>query len=29
MVWLSDFGANVLVRFDPAQDVFETFALPR
>jgi virginiamycin B lyase len=28
MVWLSDFGANALVQFDPAQDVFETFVLP-
>ena len=28
MVWLSDFGANALVRFNPAQEVFETFVLP-
>jgi virginiamycin B lyase len=28
MVWLSDFGANALVWFDLAQDVFETFVLP-
>ncbi len=28
-VWLSDFGANSVVRFDPATERFETFALPR
>ena len=28
MVWLNDFGANALVRYDPAQDVFETVVLP-
>ncbi|WP_410960625.1 hypothetical protein, partial [Salmonella sp. SAL4357] len=28
MVWLSDFGANTLVRFDPAIEIFESFALP-
>jgi virginiamycin B lyase len=28
MVWLSDFGANTLVRFDPARETFESFALP-
>ncbi len=28
MVWLSDFGANALVRFDPAKESFEFFPLP-
>jgi virginiamycin B lyase len=28
MVWLSDFGANALVRFDPARETFESFPLP-
>jgi virginiamycin B lyase len=28
MVWLSDFGANTLVRFDPESEVFELFPLP-
>jgi virginiamycin B lyase len=28
MVWLSDFGANALVRFDPAQETFKVFSLP-
>jgi virginiamycin B lyase len=27
-VWLSDFGANALVRFDPATEEFESFSLP-
>jgi virginiamycin B lyase len=27
-VWLSDFGANALVRFDPALETFEVFTLP-
>ena len=27
IVWLSDFGANALVRFDPVQETFETFSL--
>jgi virginiamycin B lyase len=27
-VWLSDFGANALVRFDPAAEAFESFPLP-
>jgi virginiamycin B lyase len=27
-VWLSDFGSNALVRFDPVQEVFEFFTLP-
>jgi virginiamycin B lyase len=26
-VWLSDFGANALVRFDPIQETFDTFSL--
>jgi virginiamycin B lyase len=28
MVWLSDFGANTLVRFDPATEEFASFELP-
>jgi virginiamycin B lyase len=27
-VWLSDFGSNALVRFDPLSETFEVFALP-
>jgi virginiamycin B lyase len=27
-VWLSDFGANALVRFDPQREAFEVFTLP-
>jgi virginiamycin B lyase len=27
MVWLSDFGANALVRFDPTLETFEVFEL--
>jgi virginiamycin B lyase len=27
-VWLSDFGANALVRFDPATERFTSFPLP-
>ena len=27
-VWLSDFGANALVRFDPEKETFETFPIP-
>jgi virginiamycin B lyase len=27
-VWLSDFGANALVRFDPATEEFTTYPLP-
>ena len=27
-VWLSDFHANALVRFDPTTEKFETFTLP-
>jgi virginiamycin B lyase len=29
LVWLSDFGANALVRFDPARRRFESFRLPQ
>lgn len=28
MVWLSDFGANAMVRFDPAQETFSMFSFP-
>jgi virginiamycin B lyase len=28
MVWLSDFGANTLVRFDSQKEAFESFPLP-
>jgi virginiamycin B lyase len=28
MVWLSDFGANAFVRFDPKKEIFETFSIP-
>jgi virginiamycin B lyase len=28
IIWLSDFGANALVRFDPLQETFEVFTLP-
>jgi virginiamycin B lyase len=28
VVWLSDFGANALVRFDPASEAFASFGLP-
>ena len=28
MVWLSDFGGNSLVSFDPLTETFEVFALP-
>jgi virginiamycin B lyase len=28
VVWLSDFGSNSLVRFDPLDETFEVFALP-
>jgi virginiamycin B lyase len=27
MVWLSDFGANALVKFDPTKQKFEVFRL--
>jgi virginiamycin B lyase len=28
-VWVSDFGANAFVRFDPTTERFESFPLPR
>jgi virginiamycin B lyase len=28
-VWLTDFGSNSLVRFDPARQRFKVFRLPR
>ena len=28
IVWLSDFGANAIVRFDPASEAFTVFELP-
>lgn len=28
IVWLSDFGANALVRFDPEREAFEVVKLP-
>lgn len=28
LVWLSDFGANALVRFDPVREAFDVFPLP-
>jgi virginiamycin B lyase len=28
IVWLSDFGANALVSFDPQDETFEVFPLP-
>ena len=28
IVWLSDFGANALLRFDPVQQKFQVFSLP-
>jgi virginiamycin B lyase len=28
MVWLSDWGSNALVRFDPTTETFEQFAMP-
>ena len=27
-MWLTDFGANAIVRFDPATEQFTTFELP-
>jgi virginiamycin B lyase len=27
-IWLSDFGANSLLRFDPGKEIFERFPLP-
>jgi virginiamycin B lyase len=28
MVWLSDFGANAMVRFDPSKETFEVLKIP-
>ena len=28
LIWLSDFGANAVVRFDPETEEFEVFDLP-
>jgi len=28
IVWLTDFGGNALVRFDPATEAFTSFPLP-
>ena len=28
LVWISDFGANALVRFDPAREAFDVYPLP-
>jgi virginiamycin B lyase len=28
VVWLSDFGANAMVRFDPERETFDVFELP-
>ena len=28
IVWLTDFGANAIVRFDPATETFSSFQLP-
>ena len=28
-VWMSDFGANAMLRFDPASETFESFPGPR
>lgn len=28
LVWLSDFGSNALVRFDPDNEIFDVFTLP-
>ena len=28
MVWISDFGSNAVVRFEPRNEQFETFQLP-
>lgn len=28
IVWLTDFGSNALVRFDPSQEKFEVFSIP-
>ena len=28
MVWVSDWGANALVRFDPTREAFDVFPFP-
>jgi virginiamycin B lyase len=28
MVWLSDFGANAIVRFDTSKERFDVFVIP-
>lgn len=28
VVWLTDFGANAIVRFDPATEMFDSIELP-
>ena len=28
MVWIADWGANALVRFDPVRGAFDSFVLP-
>jgi len=28
-VWLSDFGANAELRFDPVKETFDAFVVPR
>ncbi len=28
MVWISDFGSNAFVRFDPTKEIFEIFNMP-
>jgi len=28
MVWVADWGANTLVRFDPPREAFEVFRIP-
>jgi virginiamycin B lyase len=28
-VWLTDFGSNAIVRFDPESETFESFRLPQ
>lgn len=29
MIWVSDFGANAMLRFDPENETFEVFPFPR
>jgi virginiamycin B lyase len=28
LVWITDFGSNALVRFDPATETFDSFSIP-